>query len=105
MHGERTIYDSPWFALGLLDVEVPGGQRFEHHVVRSRGPAVGTIVHGPQGVLLLYRHRVLTGRWGWEIPFGCAEQGEPLASAAAREVLEETGWKPGPSHRSWALTQ
>jgi 8-oxo-dGTP pyrophosphatase MutT (NUDIX family) len=96
VHGERVIYDSPWCRLGLMDVEVPGGPRFDHHVLRSSRPAVASIVLGEQGVLLLYRHRVVTGRWGWELPCGGVEPGESLQEAAAREVLEETGWKPGP---------
>lgn len=97
VHGERTIYDSPWCSLRLLDVEVPGGPRFEHHVLRARGAAVGAIVEADDGrVLLLYRHRVLTSNWGWEIPAGGVEPGESLADAAAREALEETGWEPGP---------
>jgi 8-oxo-dGTP pyrophosphatase MutT (NUDIX family) len=47
-------------------------------------------------VLLLWRHRFITDTWGWEIPLGKAEPGEDLAAAAAREVEEETGWRPGP---------
>jgi 8-oxo-dGTP pyrophosphatase MutT (NUDIX family) len=47
-------------------------------------------------VLLLWRHRFITDTWGWEIPVGKAEPGEDLAAAAAREVEEETGWRPGP---------
>ncbi|MER8000333.1 NUDIX hydrolase [Streptomyces sp. NPDC095613] len=31
--------------------------------------------------------------WNWEIPSGIAERGEDLAVAAAREVLEETGYQ------------
>lgn len=96
MHGERRLYDSDWVGLSLVDVEVPGGPRFEHHVVRSPRPAVGTVVTGPDGVLLLWRHRFITGTWGWEVPAGGVDPGEELADAAAREVLEETGWRPGP---------
>ncbi len=96
VHGERVIYDSPWCSLRMLDVEVPGGRRFGHHVLWSPGPAVSTIVRSERGVLLLYRHRVLTGRWGWELPGGGVEPGEALEDAAARETLEETGWQPGP---------
>ena len=96
-HGERTVYDSPWVAVHLVDVEVPGGVRFEHHVVRGRRPAVGVVVHDPdRGVLLLWRHRFITRTWGWEVPAGGVEDGEALEVAAAREVLEETGWRPGP---------
>ncbi len=51
---------------------------------------------GERRVLLLWRHRFITDTWGWEIPVGKAEPGEDLAAAAAREVEEETGWRPGP---------
>lgn len=44
-------------------------------------------------MLLLYRHRFITDTWAWEVPGGCAEAGESLELAAARELLEETGWK------------
>ena len=100
MHGERTLYDSPWVGLALVDVEVPGGARFEHHVVRSPRPAVGCVVHdAARGVLLLWRHRFITDTWGWEIPAGGVDPGESLEQAAARECVEETGWRPGPLTR------
>lgn len=96
VHGERALYSSAWVSLGLADVEIPGGDRFEHHVVHARGPAVGTVVVGDGAVLLLYRHRFITDSWGWEIPAGGVEPGEQLAAAARRECVEETGWAPGP---------
>ena len=100
MHGERTLYDSRWVGLALVDVEVPGGPRFEHHVVRSPRPAAGCVVLDPdRGVLLLWRHRFITGTWGWEVPAGGVDAGETPEQAAAREVLEETGWRPGPLRR------
>jgi 8-oxo-dGTP pyrophosphatase MutT (NUDIX family) len=95
VHGERRLYESEWVNLCLADVELPGGQRFEHHLIRAPQPAVGTVVLDPdRGVLLLWRHRFITDTWGWEIPAGRVEAGEELAEAAAREVLEETGWRP-----------
>jgi len=97
VHGERSIYESEWVNLSLVDVEVPGGERFEHHVVRMHLPAAGAIMFDPErGVLLLWRHRFITDTWGWEIPGGRAEAGESVTDAAAREALEETGWRPGP---------
>ena len=95
-HGEKVIYDSPWVSLHLADVEVPGGPRFDHHVIRRKLPAAGVVVTGDDGVLLIYRHRFITGTWGWEIPAGRVEEGETPEAAAEREVLEETGWRPGP---------
>jgi len=97
VHGRRAVYDSPWVGLDLVDVEVPDGARFEHHVVRLPRPAAGVVVVDPsRGVLLLWRHRFITDTWGWEVPAGGADVGETPAEAAAREVLEETGWRPGP---------
>ena len=100
MHGERSLYRSDWVSLALVDVEVPAGPRFDHHVVRLPRPAVGVVVHDPErGVLLLWRHRFISGSWGWEVPAGGVDPGESLQQAAGREVLEETGWRPGPLRR------
>jgi 8-oxo-dGTP pyrophosphatase MutT (NUDIX family) len=96
VHGERDLYDSPWVRLSLVDVEVPGGRRYEHHAVHSFD-AAGVIVDDPsRGVLLLWRHRFLSDRWGWEIPGGMIEPGESPMQAAHRECVEESGWSPGP---------
>jgi len=97
VHGERPIYDSDWMRLVLVDVEIPGARRFDHHVVRFPKQAAGTVVHDPdRGVLLLWRHRFITDTWGWEVPAGAIEHDETPEQAAAREALEETGWRPGP---------
>jgi 8-oxo-dGTP pyrophosphatase MutT (NUDIX family) len=97
VHGERSLYDSEWVCLHLADIELPGGERFEHHLIRAPMPAAGVVVREvDRGVLLLWRHRFITDSWGWEIPAGRVEPGESVEAAAAREVLEETGWQPGP---------
>jgi 8-oxo-dGTP pyrophosphatase MutT (NUDIX family) len=94
VHGERSLYSSPWLSLSLVEVEPPGVEPFEHHVVRYPGPAaaVVTAVEG-RGVLLLWRHRFTTDTWGWEIPAGRVDEG--AEQAARREMIEETGWAPG----------
>ena len=97
VHGERPIYESEWMTLALTDIEIPGGARFEHHVVRAPAAAAGAVVHDRErGLLLLYRHRFTTDTWGWEVPAGRIDEGETPEAAAARETLEETGWRPGP---------
>jgi 8-oxo-dGTP pyrophosphatase MutT (NUDIX family) len=97
VHGERPIYESEWVSLALADIEIPGGARFEHHVIRMPAQAAGCVVHDDErGVLLLWRHRFTTDTWGWEIPAGRIDPDEMPEHGAARETLEETGWQPGP---------
>jgi 8-oxo-dGTP pyrophosphatase MutT (NUDIX family) len=97
VHGERPIYESEWVNLTLADVEIPGGPRFEHHVIRMPAQAAGCVVHDEErGLLLLWRHRFTTDTWGWEIPAGRIDPGESPEHCATRETLEETGWQPGP---------
>jgi 8-oxo-dGTP pyrophosphatase MutT (NUDIX family) len=97
-YGSRPVYSSPWVSVDLVDVGLPDGTRLDHHAVRLPGPAAGVVVvdETETYVLLIWRHRFITDTWGWEIPAGRVEAGEELAVGAAREVLEETGWRPGP---------
>ena len=45
---------------------------------------------------MLWRHRFVTDQWGWELPGGIVEADEDGPTSAAREVEEETGWRPDP---------
>jgi 8-oxo-dGTP pyrophosphatase MutT (NUDIX family) len=93
--GEREIYDCPWMWLGQIDVELPSGERFWHHVVRLHQAALMVLLDDQDRVLLLWRHRFLPDRWGWEIPGGLVDDGEEPAAAARRELAEETGYRAG----------
>lgn len=100
VHGTRVVYDSPWVRVRLDDVELPSGTHIDHHVVEFPKPSVGAVVTDDLGrMLLLWRHRHITDASGWEIPAGWAEPGEDLAEAAAREVEEETGYRPASMQR------
>jgi 8-oxo-dGTP pyrophosphatase MutT (NUDIX family) len=97
VHGRRTIYDSSWISLDLVDVEQPDGLRYEQHVVRMARPVAAMVMTNGAGcALLMWRHRHVTDTWGWEIPSGRVEAGESPEHAAVREAEEETGWRPGP---------
>lgn len=96
IYGERTIYDNPWVRLTLVDIEPPDGHRFEHHVVRLQRVAIAAVLNDEDEVLMLWRHRFVSDSWGWELPGGIVDEGEDGATAATREVEEETGWRPEP---------
>jgi 8-oxo-dGTP pyrophosphatase MutT (NUDIX family) len=93
-HGRREVYRSEWVELWLDDVEVPGGKRFEHHVVRFPRQSTTSVVIQDEQVLMIWRHRFITDTWGWEVPAGWTEPGEEPAAAIRREIEEETGWRP-----------
>jgi len=97
VHGSRTIYTSPWVELDLVDVEPPGLARYEHHLVKWAPVASVVLLDDRDEVLLMWRHRFTTRTWNWEIPAGIVEPGEEVAEAAAREVLEETGYRIDPA--------
>jgi len=97
VHAERPLYRSDWVTLSLVDVELPSGARFDHHVVRMPRDAAATVMlDAEERVLLLRRHRFITDTWGWEVPAGGIDDGETAAEAAIREAVEESGWRPGP---------
>lgn len=93
-YGERTIYDNRWVRLGLADVEAPNGERWEYHVVHLARIAIAVILDDHDRVLMLWRYRFPTDQWGYELLGGLVEDGEDPAATAAREAVEESGWRP-----------
>nr|WSW70248.1 NUDIX hydrolase [Streptomyces sp. NBC_00995] len=93
---EQTVYENRCFGINRADVALPDGRHLDHYVIRLRAVAAATVVNEANEVLLLWRHRFITDSWGWEIAAGVVEDGEEPADAAAREMEEETGWRPGP---------
>ncbi|MGI5287111.1 NUDIX domain-containing protein [Nonomuraea polychroma] len=95
VHSEKTLYAAPSADVRIADVELPDGRHRDHHLIRTT-PAAGAVVTDEQDrVLLIWRHRFITDSWGWEIPLGEVVEGEMPQAAAAREVEQKTGWRPG----------
>ncbi|MGW8994361.1 GntR family transcriptional regulator [Streptomyces zhihengii] len=94
IHGERSIYDNRWVKLELWDVEPPGVERFEHHVVKLHHVAITAVLDDQDRVLMMWRYRFVPDQWGWELPGGIVDDGEEASATALREVVEETGWQP-----------
>jgi 8-oxo-dGTP pyrophosphatase MutT (NUDIX family) len=92
--GEKPVVHTPWFRLNLADVELPGGRRLDHYVLRLPPVVLAAVLDGEDRVLMLWRHRFIPDTRGWEIPSGIADPAEDLAAAAAREAFKESGWEP-----------
>jgi 8-oxo-dGTP pyrophosphatase MutT (NUDIX family) len=93
VHSEKPLYSDPWLDIRLADVELPDGRHLQHRVIRTPPGAGAVVTDEDRRVLLLWRHRFITGSWGWEIPGGRVELAEQPIDAAAREFEEETGWR------------
>jgi 8-oxo-dGTP pyrophosphatase MutT (NUDIX family) len=96
VRGERSLYADEWLEVRSADVELPDGRHLDHRLLRMPASAGAVAIDGNRRALLIWRHRFITGMWGWEMPMGRISPGETPAQAAAREVEEETGWRPGP---------
>jgi 8-oxo-dGTP pyrophosphatase MutT (NUDIX family) len=94
IHGERIVDDTRRAVLSIADVELPDGVRFEQYVLRVPGAAMVVVLDDDERVLMVWRHRFIMKRWVWELPGGYVDQAEDPLTCAAREVEEETGWRP-----------
>jgi ADP-ribose diphosphatase len=96
VNSERSLYRDQWVDVRCADVELPDGRHLDHRLIQTHASAGAVVVNDSGRVLLLWRHRFITNTWGYEIPLGRIGIGEAPIEAAAREVEEETGWRPGP---------
>nr|MDT0658704.1 NUDIX hydrolase [Micromonospora sp. DSM 115978] len=94
IHDERVVDDTRRAALSIADVELPDGTRFEQYVLRVPSAAMVIVLDEADRVLMMWRHRFIINRWVWELPGGYLDPDEDPAICAAREVEEETGWRP-----------
>lgn len=90
----RLLHASHWAVVELAEVGLPDGSVLQHEILTMPRECAMTAVVRDGSVLMLFRHRFLNDAWGWELPGGMVDSGELPIEAAAREVEEETGWRP-----------
>jgi 8-oxo-dGTP pyrophosphatase MutT (NUDIX family) len=94
IHGERVVDDTRRLKLSIASVGLPDGTQFEQYVMRMPKAAMMVVLDEDERVLMMYRHRWIIDRWVWELPGGYVDPDEDPMITAAREVEEETGWRP-----------
>jgi 8-oxo-dGTP pyrophosphatase MutT (NUDIX family) len=95
IHAERVIDDTRRARFSIAEVELPDGVKFEQYVLRMPKAAIVVVLNDEDQVLMMWRHRFIIDRWVWELPGGYVDTDEEdPAVTAAREVEEETGWRP-----------
>jgi ADP-ribose pyrophosphatase YjhB (NUDIX family) len=81
--------------LGQVDVGLPDGERVWRHVTRLHRSVAIVLVDEQDRVLLLWRHRFVQDRWGWELPGGLVDADEEPRDAVARELEDQAGYRAG----------
>jgi len=91
---DHVAYACPHFRVLHAKVNRPDGSAADYRTLDFPRPAVSALLRDAGGrVLLIKQHRFIVGRDVWALPSGGVEEGESIAGAAARELLEETGYR------------
>jgi 8-oxo-dGTP pyrophosphatase MutT (NUDIX family) len=94
IHDERDVGRAGRGRLSVASVALPDGGRFDQYVLRLPPAAIVVTLDDADRVLMMWRHRFVIDRWIWELPGGYVDDDEEPTATAAREVEEETGWRP-----------
>lgn len=86
----RLIYGGKILHLYVDDVLLPDGKQAKRECVRHSGGAAVLYVQDGK-IALVKQYRYLYAKEIYEIPAGKIDEGEDPATAAARELEEETG--------------
>jgi ADP-ribose pyrophosphatase len=70
----------------------PNGETIRRDMVMHPGAVVILPVIDRDHICLLRNERFVVGETLWEVPAGTLEPGEPVETAAAPELVEETGY-------------
>jgi ADP-ribose pyrophosphatase len=88
------IYSGRVVTLNVHTVHLPDGNQAQREIIQHAGAVAIIAVDADQHVLLVRQFRLGANQIMLEIPAGTLEPGEPPESCAARELREETGYRP-----------
>jgi len=88
-----TVYEGPVFGVRRDKVIEPSGVRATREVITHPGSVVVLPVLADGRILLIQQYRHATRQYLWELVAGRMDPGETPKAAAARELIEETGYR------------
>lgn len=89
----EMVYEGPVFGVRRDEVLEPGGVQTTREVITHPGSVVVLPVLDDGRVVMIRQYRHATRQYLWELVAGRKEPGETPKRAAARELLEETGYR------------
>ena len=91
--GSEMIYEGPVFGLRRDEVIEPDGLRARREVITHPGSVVVLPVLPDRKIVMVRQYRHATRQYLWELVAGRKEPEETPKQGAARELLEETGYR------------
>jgi ADP-ribose pyrophosphatase len=91
--GSEVIYEGPVFGLRRDEVVEPSGLRATREVITHPGSVVVLPVLKNGKIVMVRQYRHATRQYLWELVAGRKEPEETPEQGAARELLEETGYR------------
>jgi ADP-ribose pyrophosphatase len=88
-----TIYEGPVFGIRRDEVIEPSGVRTTREVITPPGSVVVLPVLPDGRIVLIQQYRYAARQYLWELVAGRIDPGETPKEAAARELIEETGFR------------
>jgi ADP-ribose pyrophosphatase len=89
----QMVYEGPVFGVRRDEVVEPTGVRATREVITHSGSVVVLPVLPDGRIVLIRQYRHATRRYLWELVAGRIDSGENPRRAAARELIEETGYR------------
>jgi ADP-ribose pyrophosphatase len=89
----EIIYQGPIFGIRRDEVIEPSGVRATREVITHPGSVVVLPVLPDGRILMIRQYRHATRQYLWELVAGRIDAGEKPRQAAARELIEETGYR------------
>lgn len=89
----KMIYQGRVFGVRRDEIMEPTGVRVTREVITHPGSVVVLPVLPDRRIVLIQQYRHATRQFLWELVAGRMERGENSRRAAARELIEETGYR------------
>jgi ADP-ribose pyrophosphatase len=89
----QIIYNGPVFGLRRDEVIEPTGVRTTREVITHPGSVVVLPLLPDGKIVMIRQYRHATRQYLWELVAGRIDAGESPKKAAARELIEETGYR------------
>ena len=89
----QTIYDGKVFGIRRDELIEPSGVRTTREVITHPGSVVVLPVLPDGRILMIQQYRHAAKQYLWELVAGRIDGGETPLHAAARELIEETGYR------------